>query len=184
MAFIRPPPKRPTGLQRMAATGKKRVSKRLQKKIKRDIYGRLSRLYAKEERLIERREELLHKSKDMPEIRFPGFKMKPKTQMAHQEILQALQEGMIPRKFLKLHGIRKLLSNPTAFKELFNLLYKYYTGQIKKPEWDKLEKVLTKAIREGMAKDIGARGSKTGRIRVENEISKIEQQFAHLRQMG
>jgi len=184
MPFIRPPPKRPTGLQSMAAKGKKRVSKRLQKKIKRDIYGRISKLYAKEERLIERREELLQKGKGLPELDYFGFKMQTKTTMSHHKILQALQEGMIPEKFLKLHGIRKLLTNPVAFKELFNLIYKYYTGEIKPHEWEKLSKILKKAIKEGMAQDAKAIRNPREKQRIAREINDIDQRFAYLRQMG
>ncbi len=131
---------------------RKLVQKKVTKEIMQKIYG----IEAREQHLIERRDEILHKTKGIPAISIGRFRLTPsaKNPREHQQILFELQNGAMPRKILQFSEIRELAKrNPVQFGQLFDLVYKYFTGEITKKEIDSLTKFLKHAIEKGKTTD-------------------------------
>ncbi|MFH1664221.1 MAG: hypothetical protein ABH986_05465 [archaeon] len=153
----------------------------IRKKITGEIQRKKAELEGRYQQAMEREAEMAVMLKHMEEVNVSGMRLKPKNQMELQRIMYELQQGVFPSYLLKSSGIRKyLMKNPAKYRELFDLIYKYYSGAIKKPEMEKLKKILTKTVGSGINEDMKTRGNDRAKQRRVKEISKIQQNMRHL----
>ena len=92
----------------------------------------------------------------IPNKKDPNFEYKM------QEIMESLEKGWLPERF------RRLKLSQTQKKELYELLKKYYTGEIqdtKSSDWNRLEQILKAGNRMGAQPKKSLRGAKITNIR-------------------
>lgn len=151
--------------------------KLVQKSVRKKIEGQFQKMYAREQHLVERREELLNKTQGLPAISIGRFRLTPsaKNPREHQQILFELQNGMMPKKLLQFSEIREMAKrNPMEFQQVFDLVYKYFTGEIKANEINALKKILEQAIRKGKITDMKMAGIHQLKERRNTEIDEIQ----------